>query len=53
MNFLIAEETFELLDYLREYIVQSGHSVYCANDGEEALTTDGKTLYINADSGEI
>ena len=37
MNFLIAEDTFELLDYLREYIVQSGHSVFCANDGEEAL----------------
>jgi len=37
MNLLIAEDSFEALDYLREYFLQSGHSVYCANDGEEAL----------------
>ena len=37
MKFLVAEDTFELVDYLREFFVQFGHSVFCANDGEEAL----------------
>ena len=37
MKFLVAEDTFELVDYLREFFVQFGYSVFCANDGEEAL----------------
>jgi len=37
MKFLIAEDTFEVLDYLRKFFVQLGHSVFCAKDGEDAL----------------
>ena len=37
MNFLIAEDSFESADYLRDYFGKLGHSFYCANDGEEAL----------------
>tara|TARA_Y100001970_G_scaffold266920_1_gene356220 strand:+ start:371 stop:1258 length:888 start_codon:yes stop_codon:yes gene_type:complete len=37
MKFLIAEDTFEVLEYIRKYLIESGHFVFCANDGEEAL----------------
>ena len=37
MNFLIADDTTEVLEFLQEFLVQAGHSVICAKDGEEAL----------------
>ena len=37
MNFLIADDTTEVLEFLQEFLVQAGHLVICAKDGEEAL----------------
>ena len=37
MNFLIADDTTEVLKFLQEFLVQAGHLVICAKDGEEAL----------------
>ena len=37
MNLLIADDSVEVLDFLQEHFVKAGHSVFCANDGEEAL----------------
>ena len=37
MNFLIADDATEVLEFLQEFLVQAGHSVICAKDGEEAL----------------
>ena len=37
MNFLIAEDTIEVSETLQEFLLKSGHSVFCVNDGEEAL----------------
>ena len=37
MNLLIAEDSPDVLEFLRDFFVQAGHSVLCAADGEEAL----------------
>ena len=37
MNLLIADDTAEVLDFLQDFFVKAGHSVFCARDGEEAL----------------
>ena len=37
MNFLIADDSTEVLGYLRGFLVKAGHSVQCVSDGEEAL----------------
>tara|TARA_B110000014_G_scaffold263956_1_gene262608 strand:+ start:2195 stop:3082 length:888 start_codon:yes stop_codon:yes gene_type:complete len=37
MNLLIADDTAEVLNFLQDFFVKAGHSVFCARDGEEAL----------------
>ncbi|HIO62180.1 MAG TPA: response regulator [Deltaproteobacteria bacterium] len=37
MNFLIADDTTEVLEFLQEFLVQAGHLVICVKDGEEAF----------------
>ena len=37
MNLLIADDTAEVLNFLQDFFVNAGHSVFCARDGEEAL----------------
>ena len=37
MNFLVAEDTLEVLENIRNFLVECGHKVFCTNDGEEAL----------------
>jgi len=37
MNFLIAEDASDVLEFLKEFLVRAGHVVFCAADGEEAL----------------
>jgi CheY-like chemotaxis protein/anti-sigma regulatory factor (Ser/Thr protein kinase) len=37
MNLLIADDTPEVLESLKEFFENSGHTVHCAGDGEEAL----------------
>ena len=37
MNLLIADDTAEVQNFLQDFFVKAGHSVFCARDGEEAL----------------
>ncbi|MED5515415.1 MAG: response regulator [SAR324 cluster bacterium] len=37
MNLIIADDTAEVLNFLQDFFVKAGHSVFCARDGEEAL----------------
>ncbi|HJL94825.1 MAG TPA: response regulator [SAR324 cluster bacterium] len=37
MKLLIADDTAEVLNFLQDFFVKAGHSVFCARDGEEAL----------------
>ena len=37
MNLLIADESAEVLDYLQDFLVKRGHTVFRARDGDEAL----------------
>ena len=37
MNLLVADESAEVLDYLQDFLVKGGHTVFRARDGEEAL----------------
>ena len=37
MNLLIADEATEVMDFLQDFFVKAGHSVFFARDGEEAL----------------
>ncbi len=37
MNLLFADDTAEVLNFLQDFFVKAGHSVFCARDGEEAL----------------
>ena len=37
MNLLITDDTAEVLNFLQDFFVKAGHSVFCARDGEEAL----------------
>ena len=37
MNLLIADDTAEVQNFLQDFFVKAGHSVFCAKDGEEAL----------------
>ena len=42
MNFLIADDSTEVLGYLQGFLVKAGHSVQCVSDGEDALQISGK-----------
>jgi Response regulator containing CheY-like receiver, AAA-type ATPase, and DNA-binding domains len=37
MNFLVADDSVEVLECLRKFLEKEGHSVRCTGDGEEAL----------------
>ena len=37
MNLLIADDSDEVLDFLQDFLVKAGHTVFCSRDGEEAL----------------
>ena len=37
MNLLIADDSPEFMESLKEFLENSGHTVFCASDGEQAL----------------
>ena len=37
MNILIADDTVEVLEFLKDFFVKADHCVFCASDGEKAL----------------
>ena len=41
MNLLIADDSPEFMESLKEFLENSGHTVFCASDGEQALQIFG------------
>ena len=41
MNLLIADDSQEFMESLKDFLENSGHTVFCASDGEQALQTFG------------
>ena len=41
MNLLIADDSPEFMESLKEFLENSGHIIFCASDGEEALQIFG------------
>ena len=41
MNLLIADDSPEFMESLKEFLENSGHAVFCASDGELALQIFG------------
>ena len=41
MNLLIADDSPEFMESLKDFLEISGHTVFCASDGEQALQIFG------------
>ncbi len=41
MNLLIADDSLEFMESLKDFLENSGHAVFCASDGEQALQLFG------------
>lgn len=57
MNFLVADDSVEVLECLRKFLEKEGHSVRCTGDGEEALQIfrgeEIDAVFLCADTAEV